>query len=264
MAPKKQVREEKTQETGIPAEKPKRNWRVFYCAVFFVLGFSVIFSLLGALLQSVLSEASYTIQNVLAKIGGAIIIVFGIYLLGLIKIPFLEQEHKFHVKRKFNSAYATAFVFGAAFAVGWTPCVGPVLGAVLTLAATQPSIAFFLMMSYTLGMGIPFLIVGLFVNQAQAFLDKAATWIKYVNYFFGLLLIVIGVLVFTENLNKVANFSAASDVLIALNLESIGMGPSLNFGIAFLAGLVSFLSPCVLPLIPGFLSYLAAIATKKE
>ncbi len=243
---------------------PKRDWRVFYCAVFFVLGFSVIFSLLGALLQSVLSEVSYTVQNILAKIGGIIIIVFGIYLLGLINIPFLEQEHKLHVKRKFNSAYLTAFVFGAAFAVGWTPCVGPVLGALLSLAATQPSTAFFMMMSYTLGLGIPFLIVGLFVNEAQGFLNRAAKWIVYVNYFFGVLLIIIGVLVFTDNLSRVANFSAASNLLIALNLESVGTGASLNFGIAFLAGLVSFLSPCVLPLIPGFLSYLAAIATKKE
>lgn len=250
------------QKTGEKALQ-KRDWRVFYCAVFFVLGFSVVFSLLGALLQSVLAGISYTLQKWLARIGGIIIIAFGVYLLGLLNIPLLGQEHKLHVKRKFNSAYLTAFVFGAAFAVGWTPCVGPVLGAVLTLAATQPSTAFFLMMAYTIGLGIPFLIVGLFVNEARSFLDKASKWVTYVNYFFGFLLIVIGVLVFTDNLSRVANFSAASSLLIALNLESVGTGASLNFGIAFLAGLVSFLSPCVLPLIPGFLSYLAAMATTK-
>src|SRR3989338_7094961 len=145
----------KTQKTNVQGDsnKPKRDWRVFYCSVFFVLGFSLVFSIVGVLLQSALANISYELQKWLSRIGGAVIILFGLFLLGLLKIPFLEQEHKFHVKRKFGSAYLTSFVFGAAFAVGWTPCVGAVLGAVLTLAVTQPGTAFWLLIAYTLGLG---------------------------------------------------------------------------------------------------------------
>src|SRR3989344_2434715 len=88
-----------------------RNWRIFIASLFFVLGFSVIFSLVGVLLQSVLSSVASSVQVWLGRIGGIIIILFGIYLLGLIRIPFLEQEHKLTVKRKFNSMYLTSFIF---------------------------------------------------------------------------------------------------------------------------------------------------------
>src|SRR3989338_6926213 len=103
-------------ETNI---KTGRDYRIFLCSVFFVLGFSLVFSIVGVLLQSALANISYELQKWLGRIGGIIIILFGLFLLGLLKIPFLEQEHKFHVKKKFGSAYTTLFVFGAAFAVGW-------------------------------------------------------------------------------------------------------------------------------------------------
>jgi len=245
-------------------QSPKRNWRIFIASVFFVLGFSVIFSLVGVLLQSVLADVATSVQVWLGRIGGVIIILFGIYLLGLIKIPFLEQEHKLKVKWKFNSMYLTSFIFGAAFAVGWTPCVGAVLGAVLTLAATQPGTAFFLMLSYSLGLGIPFLAVGLFTNQAQKVIKKSEKLITYLKYLFGLILILLGILVFVNQLSRIANLAFASAFLIKLNLGSVGMGMSLSLGVAFAAGLVSFLSPCVLPLIPAFLSYLASVGVQKE
>lgn len=240
------------------------KWEIFLCSVFFVLGFSVIFSLLGVLLQTLLANVSYMVKRWLGYVGGAIIILFGLYLLGLIKISFLEREHKLAVKKKFKSSYATSFVFGAAFAVGWTPCVGAVLGAVLTLAVTKPSMAFFLLLAYSLGLGVPFLLVGLLTNQAQKFIDSSAKWLKYVTYVFGLLLIALGILVFTSQLGRVANLTFASDFLIKLNAGNIDSGGSLNLGIAFLAGLVSFLSPCVLPLIPAFLTYLASAVVKKD
>src|SRR3989338_5139948 len=104
----------------------RKRLDVFFSAVFFVLGFSVIFSLVGVLLQSVLSSVSYDVQKWLGRIGGAIIILFGLYLAGLLKLAFLEREYKFKAAR-FKSKYLTSFVFGAAFAVGWTPCVGAVL-----------------------------------------------------------------------------------------------------------------------------------------
>jgi len=241
-----------------------KQWSIFINSLFFVLGFSVVFSLVGVLLQSILSNVSVTVQKWLGRIGGIIIILFGLYLLGLIKISFLEREHKLNVKRKFRYSYITSFIFGSAFAIGWTPCVGAILGAVLTLAITQPTSAFFLLLAYSFGLSFPFLLVGLFTNQAQNFIQKAGTWLYYLNYLFGIILIILGIFVFTNQLSRVANLAFASDILLAMDAGNLFSQSSLSLGIAFLAGFVSFLSPCVLPLIPAFLTYLATTITKHE
>ncbi len=244
----------KTNKQAMP-----RDMRVFYCAVFFVLGFSVVFSLVGALLQSVLSKSSYVLQQWLSKIGGAIIIAFGLHLLHIISIPFLGHGHAFKAQWRFTSAYATAFAFGAAFAVGWTPCISPILGAVLMLASTHPSSAFVLMMAYTLGLGLPFLALGLFINQARPLLEKAEEWLSIINYFFGAILVGMGVLILTDNLGWLINAAISSGLFASPLLARAFTDSSLTIGVSFLAGLASFLSPCVLPLIPGFLAYLSAM-----
>jgi len=244
--------------------KEEKNWSIFISSIFFVLGFAVIFSLVGVLLQSFLSEISFYAQQWLARIGGIIIILFGLYLIGLVKPKFLEREHKIHIKRKFKSSYLASFIFGAAFAVGWTPCIGAVLGAILTLAVTNPSSAFILLLSYSLGLGIPFLLVGLFTNQAKNVIDKImnAEWSKYLTIVFGIILILLGIFVFTNQLSRIANFPFVTDLLISLDLGISSFG-NLNIGLAFIAGIVSFLSPCILPLVPAYLTYLASTAIKK-
>ncbi len=252
----------------------KRRWSIFINSIFFVLGFSIIFSLVGVLLQSVLSHAAYTVQKWLGYIGGAIIIFFGLFLLGLIRIGFLEKEHKFRVS-KFKYSYLTSFVFGAAFAVGWTPCVTAALGAILALASTQTSSAFVLLLSYTVGLGIPFLLVGLFTAQAENLINKTGKWLKYFQYAFGIILIIIGILIFTGQLSRIANSEIAYKIITWLNykitlLFGISGGSQIkslnlvNVAVAFVAGLASFLSPCVLPLIPGFLSYLGTTTASEN
>ena len=241
--------------------------RIFLSSIFFVLGFSVVFSLVGVLLQSVLAHSAPIVQKWLGRVGGVIIILFGLYIMHLIEIPWLGREHKIAVT-KTKSGYITSFLFGAAFAVGWTPCVTAALGAILALAATAPNQAFFLLLAYTLGLGIPFLLVGLFADQAQRFIKKSMAWIKYVQYVFGVILIIMGVLVFTSQLSRIANLEFVVTLLTTLNITPTGGGTisMLNFfnlGIAFFAGLVSFLSPCILPLIPAFLSYLASMGVEK-
>jgi len=187
--------------------------KVFLNSVAFVLGFSVIFALLGVLLNTVLERVSYTVQTWLSRIGGVIIILFALYILGLIKINFLEREHKFAVKKKFSVTYVTSFVFGAAFAVGWTPCVSAILGSVFALAVTKPGLEFVLLMSYALGLGIPFLLVGLFTTQALKIINKSAVVLKYFNIVVGILLLILGILVFTNKLNVVANWFFAASLL---------------------------------------------------
>ena len=192
---------------------PKRK-DVFINSIFFVLGFSFAFSLVGVLLNSLLSHIAYDVQIWLARIGGLVIIFFGFYLTGLIKLRFLEREHKFRIKIKFKSRYLTSFLFGLAFAVGWSPCVGAILGAIFGLAATQPGSAFGLLLAYSIGLGLPFLLVGMFALPAKRLITKYAYLTKYINFIFGLLIIIIGVLVFTQKLASLVSFEFINRLLL--------------------------------------------------
>lgn len=238
------------------------RWTIFLSSVFFVLGFSIVFSVLGVLLQTVLSSSSFAVQKWLGRVGGVIIILFGLYLIGLIRPAFLERDYKIKVKHRFGSRYITAFVFGAAFAVGWSPCVGAILGAILTLAITQPGSALGLLIAYSLGLGVPFLLVGLFTEKAQKWISKYGKAMRFLNIVFGIILIILGILVFTSQLSRIANISFAAQCLNNLGISGFGSGASLNIFLAFIAGIVSFLSPCVLPLIPAFLAYLGSTVTQ--
>lgn len=191
----------------------KIRLRMFLNSLMFVLGFSLIFSLLGVLLNTVLDNVGYSVQTWLSRIGGVIIILFGLYVVGLIKLSFLEREHKIKLLG-LHPSYLTSFLFGAAFAVGWTPCVSAVLGGVLALAVSKPGLSFFLLLAYTIGLGLPFLLVGLFSEQAVRWINRSARFLKYFNIVVGIFLILLGILVFTQTLNLVANLGFVNDLLL--------------------------------------------------
>ncbi|MBI4044178.1 MAG: sulfite exporter TauE/SafE family protein [Candidatus Diapherotrites archaeon] len=232
--------------------------RIFLNTVFFVLGFATVFSLLGVLLNSVFSSISYDLRQWVSYIGGAIIILFGLYLTGLLKVPFLEREHKLKA-RAFSVSYVTSFVFGATFAAGWSPCVGAILGAILTLAATNPGNAFWLLFSYSLGLGVPFLLAGLFISRATGFIERFSDKLRLFNAVAGVLLIILGVLVFTDNLARISSFLLVQ----GLGLEELLAGSDPTLLVAFAAGVLSFFSPCVLPIVPAFLSYISGVSFKE-
>ncbi len=199
---------------GTSVEKASR-WVLFGHSFLFVLGFGTVFAALGVLLNSILSNIAYTAQIWLGRIAGIIIILFGLYLLGLIKPKFLQEEHRLKVT-KFKSRALTSFVFGAAFAVGWTPCVGAVLGSVLALAASMPGESFVLLLGYSLGLGIPFLLVGLFAQPFLRWMQRNGSWLKYFNVVVGTLVLVLGVLVFTGKLALIAgSFSFLNKLLLS-------------------------------------------------
>ena len=190
--------------TSVNDRSPQARVHTFLNSVAFVLGFSSIFALVGVLLNRALGATAYALQVWLSRLGGLVIIFFALSIMGVIRIPWLQAEHKLRVKHRFRFDYVTSFVFGAAFAVGWSPCVGAVLGTILALALTQPASSFVLLMSYALGLGIPFLLVGLFTQEAAALIRRSGKLLKYFNLVVGMLLLVLGVLVFTGNLAKVA------------------------------------------------------------
>jgi len=189
------------------------RFRIFLSSVFFVLGFSVVFAALGVLLNTVLMAVAYDAQVWLSRIGGLVIIFFGLYLTGLVRVKFLERAHKFSVTTKFSSREVTAFIFGAAFAAGWTPCVGAALGAILGLAATAPTMAFGLLMSYALGLGVPFLLIGFFAGEVSGFINRLAGVAAYITRIFGVMLIGLGILIFTQKLALIANFELVTKIL---------------------------------------------------
>ena len=194
------------------------RWSIFVNSVFFVAGFSLVFAALGVLLNGVLAHYAYALQTWLSYIGGTIIIFFGLYLMGFVKIPFLEYDHKFSPKIKVRSRHLTSLLFGFAFAAGWTPCVGPVLGGILGLATSVPAEAFYLLLWYALGLGIPFLLVGLFVDRASGIINKYIYSIKYVVVVFGALLVIIGVFIFTNNLSLLLNFGFVNSLILKLHV----------------------------------------------
>jgi cytochrome c-type biogenesis protein len=181
--------------------------------IFFVLGFSVVFSALGVLINSVLSSAAGDISQSLNYIGGVIIIAFGIFLLLSTKIRTLNVEKKFFPKRN-KSSYPLSFVFGLAFAAGWTPCVGPILGTILALAATTPSVSFHLLLAYSLGLGIPFVLMGIFFSRATRIIRAMSKHLKYYNLILGGFIIVLGILVFTNQLAYIANFPLLNELIL--------------------------------------------------
>jgi cytochrome c-type biogenesis protein len=195
------------------AAKPSRL-EIFLNSFFFVLGFSIVFALLGVLLNGVLAHVAYAVQSWLAWIGGTIVIFFGLYLMGFFRIRFFESDHKLNFGAKLKSRYFTSLLFGLAFAAGWTPCVGPVLGSILGIAASAPGEAFWLLLSYAIGLGVPFLIVGLFVAQSATIINRYAAKLEYINPVFGAILVILGVLVFTQDLPLIANFGFVNDLLL--------------------------------------------------
>ena len=181
--------------------------------IFFVLGFSIVFSALGVIINSVLLENINQFTDSLNVVAGIIIITFGIFLILSRKINSLNKEKKFHIKN-FKSSYPMSFVFGLAFAIGWTPCVGPILGTILTLAATTPSISFSLLLAYSTGLGIPFILMGIFYSKSTKIISSMTKHLKYYNIVLGGFIILLGILIFTNQLAYIANFPLLNEIVM--------------------------------------------------
>ena len=197
------------QKTGFKINKIN----IIINTIFFVLGFSIVFSTLGVLINSVLSDNINQFSNSLNGIAGIIIIIFGIFLILSTKINSLNKEKKFQIKN-FKSNYPMSFVFGLAFAIGWTPCVGPILGTILTLAATTPSISFTLLLAYSTGLGIPFILIGVFFSKSTKIISSMTKHLKYYNIVLGGFIILLGILIFTNQLAYIANFPLLNEIVM--------------------------------------------------
>ena len=186
---------------------------IIFNTIFFVLGFTTVFSIYSVIINSVFSNVSTEINSTFNMIGGIIIISFGIFMILSMKIRKLNIEKKI-VPKGIKVSYPFSFIFGLAFAAAWTPCVGPILGTILTLAAATPAHALNIMLMYSLGLGIPFILMGVFLSRGTKLIKKMSKHLKYYNLILGGFIIILGVLVFTNQLAYIANFPLLNELIL--------------------------------------------------
>lgn len=182
-----------------------RAKRIIY-TIAFVAGFTVAFTVIGFLIGAAGQSAAFIASEAwLRRIGGALIIAFGFWMLGLLPIPVLDRDLRYHGKvPAWLGPGGSAFVLGAAFGVGWTPCVGPVLASILILAGIEGSASMggLLLLLFSLGLAVPFLVFGLVADRGAAWIHRNAKWTRVVEWVGGLFLIALGIAVFTGAANR--------------------------------------------------------------
>jgi cytochrome c-type biogenesis protein len=270
------------------------RWRTFSHALAFVLGFSLVFVVLGASV-AFFGFALNRYLPTLVKIGGLILILFGLYVTGALSwvadqvtakgwnhhaigrgyLTLVEglgrvmyTEGRVHVQADRRWGYFSSFLMGIFFSAGWIPCVGPVLAAIYLLASDTQTVAqgALLLLAYSAGLGIPFLLTGLAFGTMTGWLRGVNRHMGLVSKITGLFLIFIGVLLFMDRLSFITGSIVArfGTGLASLELSGSGLSGIVTIPIAFLAGLLSFLSPCVLPLIPAYIGYLSGTAMAEQ
>jgi cytochrome c-type biogenesis protein len=186
-----------------PAETRRR---VVLSSLAFILGFSIVFVSLGAS-ASVIGQFMMARLDVLGKIAGAIIIIFGLHTMGILRIEWLYQEKRVQTTKK-PAGFIGATLVGIAFAFGWTPCIGPILAGILAIAATQDTVGngVRLLSAYSLGLAVPFFATALAINRFFAAFAKIRRHYHKIELASGALLIVIGVLIFTNRFTILAQW----------------------------------------------------------
>ncbi|GAB4270322.1 MAG: cytochrome c biogenesis protein CcdA [Pararhodobacter sp.] len=166
-------------------------------ALFFVMGLSTVFLFLG-FTASGLGQVFLANRELFARIAGVVVIVMGLHFLGLFKLGFLMREARLDAGNRGGSALG-AYVLGLAFAFGWTPCIGPILGMIITLAATEESVArgTTLLAAYAVGLGLPFLLAAVFISRAIGVMNRIKPWLGVIEKLMGALLVVVGVALVT-------------------------------------------------------------------
>lgn len=174
--------------------------KVIVSTVSYVSGFSAVFILMGAS-ASFVGNLIFDYKEIIVRIGGGLIVVFGVHLTGIVRIPGLDLEKRFHVREK-PVRFFGAFLVGMAFAAGWSPCIGPQLASILIVASSQETVwqGMVLLGLYSLGLAVPFILISVFINYLLVIFKKMTRVIKYINMVAGGILIAMGVLLMTGDL----------------------------------------------------------------
>lgn len=204
--------------TGMTLDDLKQSRReTLLHAVLFVCGFSLIFLALGAG-ATLFGQLMLRHRDIISRVGGALVIVFGLYMLGVFNLGFMARDTRLHLANKPLGYFGTLLV-GIAFGAGWSPCIGPILGAILTLAANEADLqrGLVLLGSYSLGLAVPFLLAAVMVERFLAVFAKLRHQMIWVNRVSGVLLILVGVLMVTNRFTMLATWLQAFTPEFILN-----------------------------------------------
>lgn len=252
-----------TIQSGEPRKEPTLNLRLntLIHALLFVLGFSVVFIIGWGGAATVIGQVFVVYKPILGRIGGIVVILLGLFTLKVIHIPWLNYEMRSYWTPGKGGPLISSVMMGIFFAAGWTPCIGTTLGAILTLGMSQQSAtqAMVLSSGYALGLGLPFLAIGLGMGQAVRFIARFRRYVRWIEIVSGMLLIAVGLLMVFDRMSMIAIWALQHGYFIDLPL---GGAVSPTYLIAIFAGLLSFLSPCVLPLVPAYVGYLSGQAVR--
>jgi len=265
-------------------------------AFLFVLGFSIIFVALGTAVSGI-GQLAFDLREPLARIGGVVVILFGLATMGLFGglsrqlgrlersgvgesrhwsllpvrwmiggidgfLRYFYTDTRADLVRSSAGGYMPSFLMGVFFSAGWTPCIGPTLSAILALGYSSETIgqSALLLAGYSLGLGAPFILFALALDRANSLLRALKRHIRAIQLINGTLLILIGVALLTKQLAIIARWAQENNFYLEAGFLD---GATPTFFIAVLAGLLSFLSPCVLPLAPAYVFYLTGRAFSK-
>lgn len=180
------------------------RWVTFSHGLAFVLGFSLVFIVFGLLASAI--GLIFDLGQWLARIGGIVVVIFGLHMIGVFRIPFLEYDTRVTSAPDRKLGYLSSALMGVFFSAGWSPCVGPVLGAILTLAANGGSLVLgaTLLTAYSAGLAIPFLVAALGIGWVSVILRKYSKVMRYVEIGMGIVLVIVGTLLFTGAFSIIA------------------------------------------------------------
>ncbi|HNA84254.1 MAG TPA: cytochrome c biogenesis protein CcdA, partial [Nitrospira sp.] len=178
------------------SERSRFRKAIILNSLLFIAGFSTVFVAFGAS-ASLLGQVLITYQEHLRRFGGIVVIVFGLYLLGILNLNFLKMEHRYQFRNR-PAGFLGSFLIGIAFAAGWTPCVGPVLGTILLYASTTESMfsGVVLLTFYSLGLALPLFLTALGVDRFLSYFKEVRSYLWGVSTVSGVLLIVVGVMIY--------------------------------------------------------------------
>ena len=188
-------------------ERERLKSAIILNALLFIAGFSTVFIAFGAS-ASLIGQVLYEYQDVIRKIGGVLIIIFGLYLLGILKLNILMTERRLVHFESRPVGYLGSFLIGTAFAAGWTPCVGPVLGTILAYASTTESMSggVMLLSAYSFGLGLPFFLAAFGMDTFLSYFKNFRTYLGGVSFVSGGLLVLVGIMIFTDSVTLFTSF----------------------------------------------------------
>lgn len=195
--------------------------KIFFNGLAFIVGFSIVFIVFGTL-AGLVGQSLVPFRLWLARIGGVFIILFGLFMLGVFKLPFFQVEKRIPIPSWLTLGKPSSSVFiGGTFALGWTPCVGPILGSILLLAGTSGTAlqGAFLLFIFSLGLAVPFLIIALTFSRATKFIDASSKYLTWVSSIGGVFLIILGGLLATDNFGLTIQYGY--QLLQFINYESL-------------------------------------------